>query len=154
MRDSIKTLLEAAGAENVYTEDPKLVDWPTVFDMLVQQNKQFIQAWVIRRVGSVPLTSETSQYVPIGCAIYWNHTFNVMLFFGYVEGSSEDQMHALIDQVLTYMQGKRTLGNTAFGVMAPLTLTGIRPEQLGGIGGYEATFTLVAQQHESGVVME
>ena len=144
----MKDLLEAAGAKNIYTEDPKLMDWERVVGMLRQQDGQFIQCWVLRRVGSLPLV--TGGFVP-GCMVYWNHTFNVMMFFGYIEGSSEDQMQGLIDQVLTYMQVQRTITDTAFGALAPLALSSIQPRELGGVGGYEATFTITIQTHEGGL---
>lgn len=152
VRTALVDLLEAAGAQNIYTEDPKLIDWEAVVDHLRQQDTQYVQIWVLRRVGSLPMTSETHHgQVPIGCMVYWNHTFNVMMFFGYIEGSSEDQMQGLIDTVLTYMQEQRTLSETAFGVLAPLALQSIQPRELGGIGGYEATFTITVQTHETGL---
>lgn len=152
IRAQIKSLLEAAGADNVYTEDPKLIDWETVIDMLRQQDKQYIQAWVIRRVGSVPWTSEDHHgLVPIGCVVQWHHTFNIMMFFGYIEGSSEDQMQALIDTVLTYMQDKRTLNSTVFGVEQPMSLESVQPSELGGVGGYTCTFVLRCQVDDTGV---
>lgn len=152
VRDELKTLLEAAGAENIFTEDPKLINWDVTMDMLRQPDSQFVQCWVLRRVGSLPMTSETHHgQVPIGCMVYWNHTFNVVMFFGYIEGTSEDQMQGLIDQVLTAMQRERTISETAFGVLAPLALSSVQPSELGGIGGYTCTFTITVQTHETGV---
>jgi hypothetical protein len=60
-------------------------------------------------------------------------------------------MQDLIDTVLTAMQDERTMTNTAFGALAPLALQSIQPRELGGIGGYEAIFTITIQEHETGI---
>lgn len=152
IRAAIVAALTAAGAENIYTEDPLLVDWDTIIEKLRQEDTQFIQCWVIRRVGSIPLVSETDYgKVPIGCAVFWHHTFHIMMFFGYIENTSEDQMQDLIDTILTAFQTNRTLGNTVFGIQRPLSLQSIQPRELGGISGYEATFALMVEAHELGL---
>lgn len=152
IRDKIIELLGLAGAKNIYTEDPRLTDWEAVIGNLVQSDGQYVQAWVIRRVGSLAHTSETDfGRVPIGCAVFWEHTFNIMMFFGYVQDSSENQMQALIDQILTYFEVQRTLGETVFGIRRPLSLIRIEPRELGGLAGWECTFALVVEDHESGL---
>lgn len=152
IRDAIIAELELAGAKNVYPEDPKLIDWESTMDQLRQQDGQYIQMWKVRRVGSVPSTSETNHgQVPIGCAVFWQHTFSVIMFFGYIEGSSEDQMQALIDSVLDYFQTKRTLGDLVFGIARPLGLAELRPTELGGVGGWEGTFMLQVEDHQYGL---
>jgi len=152
IRDKIKTELETAGAENVYTEDPLLVDWEAVIDNIRQQNREFMQCWVIRRVASIPNTSETNLgRVPIGCEVHWNHTYEITMFFAYLASASEDQMQTLIDMVLVYFQSLRTFGDLVFGITRPLGLQSLRPSELGGVGGYEARFALTVYAIEQGV---
>lgn len=152
IRDQIVADLGLAGAENIYTEDPRLTDWDAVVSFLRQSDEQYVQAWVVRRIASDPHTSETDfGRVPIGCAVFWWHTYSIMMFFGYVENVSEDAMQGLIDSVLTYFQTRRTLGETVFGIRKPLALTQMEPRELGGLAGMECTFTLTVEDHELGL---
>lgn len=151
IKTAIKTKLEAAGAQNVYTEDPKLVDWEAVVDSLRQPNQEYVQCWVMRRVSSIAHTSDTDHGRVPTCEVHWDHTYNVTMFFGYIEGVSEDVMQALIDTILTYFQSVRTLDDLVFGIARPLSLQSIRPAELGGVGGYEADFSLSVYDIQSGV---
>lgn len=152
IRSAIKAKLEAAGAENVYTEDPRLIDWEAVVDSLRQTNREYVQCWVMRRVSSIPHTSETNHGRVPTCEVHWEHTYNITLFFGYIEAVSEDVMQALVDTILSYFQSVRTLDGLVFGNARPLALQGIQPAELGGIGGYEARFALTFYDVQTSVV--
>jgi len=137
VKAAIKSSLEGAGAQNVYTVEPKLEDLSDMIDRVMQSDGKFLQYWVIRRVAGIPETSDTMPgFVPIGCLVRWMQRFVIDMYIAYQEADEDrdaslDHFDTIADQVLTSMADERTLGGVGWNMFRPLALLDVRDDRLG-----------------------
>lgn len=149
----IKTQLElVSGVENVYEDDRNPQDVQAWLEQFVNSAETRVQTWRIRRNRSLALTSEAprGQFVPRGSETWYQHQFEVDLFYGWREGLTETEFQDLIDDVLDQFKNKRSLG--AWSATAPLMLNRTQMGVLGDMYGHQAFFGVEVIAQETGLV--
>lgn len=137
VKAAIKDALVTAGAENVYTVEPKLEDISDMLDRVMQLDREFLQYWVIRRVSGIPETSDTMPgFIPIGCVVRWMQRFVIELYVAYQEADEDreaslDRFDKIADQTLTAMAENRTLDGVGWNMFRPMALLDVRDDRLG-----------------------
>jgi hypothetical protein len=136
VKAAIKDALVTAGAENVFTVEPRLEDLSDLIDKVMQADGQFLQYWIIRRASTIPETSDTLPgYVPIRCIVRWMQRFSISLYIAYQEAdedreASSDHFDTICDQVLYAMAPNRTLNGVGWNMFRPLALVEVMDDRL------------------------
>jgi hypothetical protein len=136
VKTAIKNALVAAGAQNLFTVEPRLEDLSDLIDKVMQRDGQFLQYWIIRRAATIPETSDTLPgYVPMSCIVRWMQRFAITLYIAYQEAdedreASSDHFDRISDQVLSGMAPNRTLNGAGWNMFRPLALIEIMDDRL------------------------
>lgn len=137
VKAAIKDALVEAGAENVYTIEPKLEDIQDMIELVLQADREFLQYWVIRRVSGIPETSDTMPGIlPIGCKVRWFQRFVIELYVAYQEADEDrdaslDHFDRVADQMLFAMADNRTLDGVGWNMFRPMALIDVREDRIG-----------------------
>jgi len=144
-------LISVTGVANVST-GPKTSREAADFLANAVTSAGVIQQWTIRRVASVPETSQSAPGDVPTMQVSWKHTFLIDFYYAYQADVSEDAFQSIIDAVLLAFQSQRTLGG--FSNERPLALTGIEEYSLQGVIGYIAHFELTQWDFQIPVAFE
>ena len=142
------TLQGVTGVENVYEDFPRANDVDEFIAKFMESDETNLQFWVITRIASPPNTSENASRIPVR-SVWYNHQFDISLWYGIKTDDSETKFQALIDVVLGVFADKRTLSGCY--VPVPLGLYSVRNDVKNQVQCRVASFSVVVVEQQNGL---